>query len=94
LQQQRISPINGFVQLVNSVCVVRALQMICEAAAAIRKLTGQDPLMLAPTASAVQTLKEAGYTADTVANFRDKIEFHDAARGRVIWCVSADLIVR
>src|SRR5271165_1330206 len=26
LQQQPISPINGFVQLVNSVCVVRALQ--------------------------------------------------------------------
>jgi AAA domain len=45
--------------------------MICEAATAIRELTGQDPMMLAPTASAVQTLKEAGYTADTVANFQD-----------------------
>jgi hypothetical protein len=59
--------------------------MICEAVAAIRELTGQEPVMLAPTASAVQTLKEAGYTADTVANFQDKIEFHDAARGRVMW---------
>jgi ATP-dependent exoDNAse (exonuclease V) alpha subunit len=45
-----------------------------------------------PTASAVQTLKEAGYTADTVANFQDKIEFHDAARGRVIWCDEASLL--
>jgi hypothetical protein len=45
--------------------------MICEAAA-IHELTGQDPVMLAPTASAVQTLEEAGYTADTVANFQDK----------------------
>jgi conjugative relaxase-like TrwC/TraI family protein len=66
--------------------------MICEAAAAIRELTGQDPVMLAPTASAVQTLKEAGYTADTVANFQDKIEFHDAARSRVIWCDEASLL--
>jgi AAA domain len=63
-----------------------------EAAAAIRKLTGQDLVKLAPTASAVQTLKEAGYTADTVANFQDKIEFHDAARGRVIWCDEASLL--
>jgi conjugative relaxase-like TrwC/TraI family protein len=67
--------------------------MICEAAAAIRVLTGQDPVMLAPTASAVQTLKDAGYTvADTVANFQDKIEFHDAARDRIIWCDEASLL--
>jgi hypothetical protein len=66
--------------------------MICEAAAAIRQLTGQEPVMLAPTASAVQTLEEAGYAADTVANFQDKIEFHHAARGRVIWCDEASLL--
>jgi conjugative relaxase-like TrwC/TraI family protein len=66
--------------------------MICEAATAIRDLTGQDPVMLAPTASAVQTLKEAGYTADTVANFQDKIEYQDAARSRVIWCDEASLL--
>src|SRR5258708_1791310 len=66
--------------------------MICESAAAISELTIHGPVMLATTASAVQTLKEAGYTVDKLANFQDKIEFHDAARGRVIWCDEASLL--
>src|SRR5260370_40042393 len=60
--------------------------MICEAAAAIHELTGQDPMMLAPTATAGQTLKEPGCTADTVDTLHDNIEIGNDPRRPVIRC--------
>jgi hypothetical protein len=45
---------------------------ITEAAAAIRSLTGRDPVMLAPTARTVAEVRETGFGADTVANLRNK----------------------
>jgi hypothetical protein len=66
---------------------------IGEAAAAIRALTGQNPVMLAPTASAVGRLKEAGFAeAETVANLKDKASLQAAAAGRIIWCDEASLL--
>src|ERR1700719_2561374 len=43
---------------------------ISEAAAAIRSLTGRDPVMLAPTASTVGKVREVGFDAETVASLR------------------------
>jgi hypothetical protein len=53
---------------------------ISEAAAAIRSLTGRDPVMLAPTARTVAKVREAGFGADTVANLRDKPALHGAVQ--------------
>jgi ATP-dependent exoDNAse (exonuclease V) alpha subunit len=67
--------------------------VIRETADAIRALSGQEPMMLAATASAVGRLKEAGMLeATTIANFRDKSELRAAAAGRVIWCDEASLL--
>ena len=67
--------------------------VIRETADAIRALAGQEPIMLAATASAVGRLKEAGMReATTVANFKDKSELQAAAAGRVIWCDEASLL--
>jgi hypothetical protein len=65
---------------------------IAEAAAAIRSSTGQDPVMLAPTARTVGKLTEDGFAADTVANLRDKQAFQAAAAGRTIWCDEASAL--
>ena len=65
---------------------------ISEAAAAIRSLTGQDPVMLAPTARTVGKVREAGFEADTVANLRDKPALQAAAAGRIIWCDEASAL--
>ena len=67
--------------------------VIRETADAIRALSGQEPMMLAATASAVGRLKEAGMLeATTIANFKDKSELRAAAAGRVIWCDEASLL--
>jgi conjugative relaxase-like TrwC/TraI family protein len=67
--------------------------VIRETADAILALSGQEPMMLAATASAVGRLKEAGMVeATTVANFKDKSELQAAAAGRVIWCDEASLL--
>ncbi|MGA8656366.1 MAG: AAA family ATPase, partial [Chthoniobacterales bacterium] len=67
--------------------------VIRETANAIRALSGQEPMMLAATASAVGRLKEAGMLeATTVANFKGKSELQSAAAGRVIWCDEASLL--
>ena len=65
---------------------------ISEAAAAIRSLTGRDPVMLAPTARTVAKVREAGFDADTVANLRDKPALQAAAAGRIIWCDEASAL--
>ena len=65
---------------------------ISEAAAAIRSLTGQDPIMLAPTARTVGKVREAGFDADTVANLRDKPALQTAAAGRILWCDEASAL--
>jgi conjugative relaxase-like TrwC/TraI family protein len=65
---------------------------ISEAAAAIRSLTGRDPVMLAPTARTVAKIREAGFGADTVANLRDKPAVQAAAAGRIIWCDEASAL--
>jgi ATP-dependent exoDNAse (exonuclease V) alpha subunit len=67
--------------------------VIRETADAFRALSGQEPMMLAATASAVGRLKEAGMLqATTIANFKDKSELRAAAAGRVIWCDEASLL--
>jgi AAA domain len=43
---------------------------INEAAAAIRSLTGQDLVMLAPTARTVAKVREEGFEADTGGKFK------------------------
>ena len=67
--------------------------VIRETADAIRSLSGQEPMMLAATASAVARLKESGMLeATTVANFKVKSELQAMAAGRVIWCDEASLL--
>src|SRR3984893_13013565 len=65
---------------------------ISEAAAATRSLTGQDPVMLAPTARTVGKVREAGFDADTMANLRDKPALQAAAAGRIICCDEASAL--
>jgi ATP-dependent exoDNAse (exonuclease V) alpha subunit len=65
---------------------------ISEAAAAIRSLTGQDPVMLAPTARTVGKVREAVFDADTVANLRDRPALQAAAAGRILWCDEASAL--
>ena len=67
--------------------------VIREAANAIQSLSGEEPVMLAATASAVERLKESGMTrSTTVANFQDKPELQDLAKGRVVWVDEASLL--
>src|SRR5260370_14285256 len=67
--------------------------VIRETADAIRSLSGQEPMMLAATASAVARLKESGMLeATTVANFKVKSELQAVAAARVIWCDEASLL--
>src|SRR6202043_206729 len=65
---------------------------ISEAAAAIRSLTGRDPVMLAPTARTVGKVREVGFDAETVANSRDKPAVQAAAAGRILWCDEASAL--
>jgi conjugative relaxase-like TrwC/TraI family protein len=65
---------------------------ISEAAAAIRSLTGRDPLMLAPTARTVGKVREVGFDGETVANLRDKPALQAAAAGRILWCDEASAL--
>jgi conjugative relaxase-like TrwC/TraI family protein len=65
---------------------------ISEAAAAIRSLTGRDPVMLAPTARTVGKVREVGFDAETVANLRDKPALQVAAAGRILWCDEASAL--
>ena len=65
---------------------------ISEAAAAIRSLTGRDPVMLAPTARTVGKVREVGFDADTVANLRDKLALQAATAGRILWCDEASAL--
>jgi hypothetical protein len=59
---------------------------------ALRELTGQEPVMLGVTASAVQTIRGKGLAAWTFAHFRVNRSFQESVAGRVLWVDEASLV--
>ena len=67
--------------------------MMQEAVKALAALSGKDVLVMAPSSSAVQVLKEQGFVAlDTFQKLMESSLLQDVARGRIIWIDEAGFL--
>jgi conjugative relaxase-like TrwC/TraI family protein len=67
--------------------------MMQEAVKAIAALSGKDVLVMAPSSSAVQVLKEQGFVAlDTFQKLMESALLQDVARGRILWIDEAGFL--
>ena len=67
--------------------------MMQEAVKALAALSGKDVLVMAPSSSAVQVLKEQGFIAlDTFQKLMDSALLQDVARGKILWIDEAGFL--
>jgi conjugative relaxase-like TrwC/TraI family protein len=67
--------------------------MMQEAVKALAALSGKDVLVMAPSSSAVQVLKEQGFVAlDTFQKLMDNALLQDVARGKILWIDEAGFL--
>ena len=67
--------------------------MMQEAVKALATLSGKDVLVMAPSSSAVQVLKEQGFVAlDTFQKLMESSLLQDVARGRILWIDEAGFL--
>jgi ATP-dependent exoDNAse (exonuclease V) alpha subunit len=64
-----------------------------EAVKALAALSGKDVLVMAPSSSALQVLKEQGFVAvDTFQKLMDSVLLQDVARGKILWIDEAGFL--
>jgi ATP-dependent exoDNAse (exonuclease V) alpha subunit len=67
--------------------------MMQEAVKALAALSGKDVLVMAPSSSAVQVLKEQGFVAlDTFQELMESVLLQDVARARILWIDEAGFL--
>jgi len=67
--------------------------MMQEAVKALAAQSGKDVLVVAPSSSAVQVLKEQGFVAlDTFQRLMDNALLQDVARGKILWIDEAGFL--
>jgi ATP-dependent exoDNAse (exonuclease V) alpha subunit len=68
-------------------------RMMQEAVRALSAQSGKDVLVVAPSSSAVQVLKEQGFVAlDTFQRLMDNALLQDVARGKILWIDEAGFL--